>query len=702
MLGKGKERAKGLDATTRSTRQMKLDSKETLQEEHTRPTTRSEAVNHNELVNFIYSVADLIRDTFKRGKYQDVILPFTVLRRLDCVLAPTKEKVLKTHQQLKRKLENVAPQLQKISGHAFYNTSPYDFDRLLADPPNLANNLRNYINGFSENMREVVDRFDFDNTISKLDEAGLLFLVMERFKNIDLHPARISNLNMGYVFEELIRRFNEALNENPGEHFTPREVISLMVNLLLAQDREVLCKNHIVRTVYDPCCGTGGMLTIAKERILEINPNADVHLFGQEVNPETYAVCKSDLYMKSSDGRDAENIAYGSTLSQNKHPNRYFDYLLANPPYGKDWNRDREEVIKEYEQGESGRYHAGVPRINDGQLLFLQDMLSRMKIPSKGGSRVAIVTNGSPLFNGDAESGESEIRRWIIENDWLEAIIALPEQIFYNTGITTFIWVLTNKKDEKRKDRIQLINAAEFWIPLRRNLGDKNREISSEQIKKITKMFLAFLDDENSKIFRSADFGYRKIRVERPLRLSFRVSAEGIARLSKDRRFKTLEVNDRNRIIALLGLVDNRRIDDRNKFEELLSSAEELAGIRLEAPIRKAIIESLSESDKNAEICLDKKGDPEPDPRLRDYEYVPLNEDVFEYFAREVKPDAPDSWIDDSFNDSKDGKPGKVGYEVNFNRHFYAYEPPRQLTEVESDIKALEQEIASILTPVGK
>src|SRR5947209_7300479 len=494
--------------------------------------------NFSEKVNFIWSVADLIRDTFKRSKYQDVILPLTVLRRIDCVLQPTKEHVLEVNARLKGKLANLAPQLSKASGYAFYNTSLYDFERLLSDAPHLAANLKAYINGFSDNMREVLEKFDFNNTISKLDEAGLLFLVLEKFKNIDLHPDVVANLEMGYIFEELIRKFNEALDENPGEHFTPREVIRLMVNLLLAQDKEALSRNHIVRTIYDPCCGSGGMLTIAKERILEINPKAEVYLLGQEVNPETWAVSKSDMLMTSPDGRDADNIAFDSTLSRDKHANQRFDYLLANPPYGKDWKRDQEAVEAEAERGYAGRFGAGLPRISDGQLLFLQHMLGRVKDSKDGGSRVAIIMNGSPLFTGDAASGESEIRRWILENDWLEALVAMPEQLFYNTGITTYVWVLTNRKERKRKGRVQLINASSFWVPMRRSLGNKRREISTEQISQITDLFMAFKEGEYCKIFDMTDFGYRKITVERPLGLNFQASSERIARLKNETAFQ--------------------------------------------------------------------------------------------------------------------------------------------------------------------
>ncbi len=473
--------------------------------------------------NFIWGTADLIRDTFKRGKYQDVILPFTVLRRIDSVLVPTKEKVIETYIKFKGKLDNLDAPLRKASGYAFYNTSPFTFEKLLDDAPNLSANLRSYIISFSPNMVEVLEKFDFYNTITTLDEYNLLFLVMERFKNIDLHPEKVSNLEMGYIFEDLIRRFNEALNENPGEHYTPREVIRLMVNLLLSRDEEALSHNHIVRTVYDPCCGSGGMLTIAQERILEINSNATVYLFGQEVNPETYAVSKADMYLKSADGRDAENIRLGSTLSHDQHQGKTFDYMLTNPPYGKDWKMDETAVKKEAQRGAHGRFAAGTPSISDGQLLFLQHMLSKM-IPlenGKGGSRIAIVLNGSPLFTGDAGQGETNIRRWILENDWLEAIIALLEQIFYNTSIATYVWVLSNHK-ERRKGKVQLINATELYLNMRKSLGQKRREVSDDHISQITDLYNAFEESEIVKIFDTTDFGYRKIVVERPLRLNFR------------------------------------------------------------------------------------------------------------------------------------------------------------------------------------
>jgi type I restriction enzyme M protein len=443
-------------------------------------------MNHSEIVSFLWGVADLIRDTFKRGKYQDVILPLTVLRRLDCVLAPNKEKVLKRQSELRGKgLQDLDAQLRKIAGFAFYNTSRYDFSKLLADAPHLAANLRNYIAGFSPNMREVLEKFDFDNTISKLDEAGLLFQVLERFKNVDLHPGKIDNPTMGMIFEELIRKFNEALNENPGEHFTPRDVVHLMVDVMVAGDEDRIRRKGVVGTVYDPCCGSGGMLMITKEHVTvglrkngsllrpPINKDAEIHLFGQEVNPETWAVSKSDLFIKDPTGRDADNIAFGSTLSHDRHAHRHFDYLIANPPYGKDWKRDEDAVRAEHERGTAGRFASGLPRISDGQLLFLLHMLAHMKDKNEGGSRVAIIMNGSPLFTGDAGSGESEIRRFILENDLLEGLIALPEQLFYNTGIATYVWVLTNRKAPRRKGLVQLVDASSpaFWTPMRKSSG---------------------------------------------------------------------------------------------------------------------------------------------------------------------------------------------------------------------------------------
>ena len=633
-------------------------------------------------------------------------------------------------------------QLCRSSGFAFYNTSRYDFERLLADAPNAAANLRNYIAGFSQNMREVLERFDFDNTISKLDEAGLLFQVLERFGNVDLHPDLIDNAAMGTIFEELIRRFNEALNENPGEHFTPRDVVHLMVGLMLAGDENNIGGSGVVRTVYDPCCGSGGMLTIAKERINvghldngillagPVSPDAEIHLFGQEVNPETWAVSKSDLYMKDPTGRDADNIVFGTTLSNDRHAARTFDYLIANPPYGKDWKRDENAVRAEHNRGAGGRFGPGLPRISDGQLLFLLHMLARAKDPGEGGSRIAIIMNGSTLFTGDAASGESEIRRCIFENDLLEALIALPEQLFYNTGIATYVWLLTNRKTPDRRGKVQLIDASEFWTPMPRSLGDKRRQIPPEKARDILKILGDYRDGETRRIFKdgreeesvvshifpTAHFGFRKITVERPLRLNFQAAPERIKRLEDERGFQNLAKSRKRGYAATQEEAQGRRmqeslrqmlndlpetvVKDRKDFEDILDDASKRAEIKLSAPVRKAILNALAERDETAAICVDKDGKPEPDPELRDTERVPLAEDVNAFFEREVRPHVPDAWIDESRRDAKDGEVGIVGCEINFNRYFYRYSPPRPLEDIESDIQDIEADIVRMLSEV--
>ena len=702
-------------------------------------------MNHSEITSFIWGVADLIRDTFKRGKYQDVILPLTVLRRLDCVLAPTKGKVLAVQAQYRGRIENLEPQLRRASGFAFYNTSRYDFDKLLADAPHIAQNLRNWIAGFSPNMREVLEKFDFDNTIAKLDEAGLLFQVVQRFGDpkVNLHPDLVDNFTMGTVFEELIRKFNEALNENPGEHFTPRDVVHLMVDLLLAGDEQRLRTEGVVLSVYDPCCGSGGMLTIAKEHInvgerregelcgSAVNPEADIHLFGQEVNPETFGICKSDLFMKSEDGRDADNVLFGTTLSNDRHATATFDYMIANPPYGKDWKRDQDAVRAEHDRGDAGRFGAGLPRISDGQLLFLLHMLAHSKERAQDGSRVAIIMNGSPLFTGDAGSGESEIRRWILENDLLEALIALPEQLFYNTGIATYVWVLTNRKRPERRGKVQLIDATSFWVPLRKSLGAKRREVPVERKEEILQLLAEFeggatrkvvQDGEErevvvSRIYPTKHFGFRKITVERPLKLDFQASPERIARLEDERAFVNLAVSRKKgeakakdeeagreqqaEIRALLQNLPDKLLLDRAVFEAELSQATQEAKLKLAAPIKKAIFSALSERNDEAEVCRDREGRPEPDPELRDTESVPLLEDVESFFEREVKPHVPDAWIDTKRRDARDGQVGIVGYEINFNRYFYEYRPPRPLEEIQADIRAIEKEIVAIARGSG-
>ena len=709
-------------------------------------------MNHSEIVSFIWGVADLIRDSFKRGKYQDVILPLTVLRRLDCVLAATKPGVLKRQAELtERGLQDLQGQLREASGFYFFNTSKYDFDKLLGDAPQLGANLRNYIAGFSQNMREVLEKFDFDNTISKLDEAGLLFQVMERFRSVDLHPDKIDNPTMGTIFEELIRKFNESLDENPGEHFTPRDVVHLMVDLMLAGDQQRISGAGVVRTIYDPCGGSGGMLRIAKEHIRQgvrkngeqiqpsINASADIHLFGQEVNPETWAVSKSDFFIKDPTGRDADNIVFGSTLSNDRHASETFDYLIANPPYGKDWKRDQKAVRREHELGDAGRFGPGLPRISDGQTLFLLHMLARARPPDQGGARIAIIMNGSPLFTGDAGSGESEIRRFIMENDLLEALIALPEQLFYNTGIATYVWLLTNRKSPERKGKVQLIDATAFWTPMRRSLGDKRREIPSRKAQDILSLVANCQDGETralgqdgdiedaivSRVFPTTRFGFRKISVERPLRLNFQANEERIARLDEQRTFQNLakskkrgeaaaaeEAEGRAKqqaIRTMLKLLPETLYTDRKEFLAELTATAVKAGLKLTSPVRKAILSALSEPDETASICRAKDGRPEPDPQLRDTERVPLAEgndpaddegvsaSVRAYFEREVQPHVPDAWIDTSKRDHKDGLVGHIGYEINFNRYFYRYTPPRPLAEIETDIQSVESDIRKML-----
>lgn len=483
--------------------------------------------NTKESANFIWSIADLLRGDYKQSDYGKIILPLTVLRRLDCVLENTKEDVLKKYEQTKTlNIQNLDPILNKIAGYNFHNKSSYDFEKLIADPNNIASNLRNYINGFSEDAREIIEQFEFDNQITKLEDSNLLFMVLKRFQEVDLHPEKISSIEMGYMFEELIRKFSEISNETAGEHFTPREVIRLMVNLLFMNDREILTQKGIVKTIFDCCAGTGGMLSVAEEYLHELNPDARLEVFGQELNPESYAICKSDMLIK---GQNPSNVARGNSLKRkdglklkgDQFVNHKFDYLITNPPFGVKWKKVEKEVKEEHsELGHGGRYGAGLPSVSDGSFLFLMNLISKMKSPDDGGSRLAIVFNGSPLFSGSPSSkkNESSIRQWIIENDLLESVIALPNQLFYNTGISTYVWMLCNHKSKERKGKVQLINGVDFFKKMSKSLGDKRNELSEEHIKEITAMYGNFSESEHCKIFDNTDFGYSKVTVERPLR----------------------------------------------------------------------------------------------------------------------------------------------------------------------------------------
>lgn len=701
---------------------------------------------HTQLASFIWSICNLLRGPYKRNEYRKVILPLTVLRRFECLLEPTRQAVLEEFQSLKTKPEGIQrARLQQVSGHRFYSLSRMrlalpgeKIHSLLDDPNNLAPNLNSYINGFSSNVRDIMERFRFGEQIAHMAEKNILFEVAKAFAGIDLSPQRVDQMQMGYVFEELIRIGAEQSNEEAGEHFTPREVIKLMVNLLLAPEGD-LAKSDVVKTIYDPACGTGGMLSVAEEYIRHLNRDARPHLYGQDWNDEAWAVCKSDMLIK---GEDADNVILGDTFTadgfeRNADGNKWtFDYMLANPPFGVEWRQQQKYINQEADTlGFSGRFGAGTPRINDGALLFLQHMISKMRPAEKGGSRIGIVFNGSPLFTGDAGSGESEIRRWIIENDWLEAIVALPEQLFYNTGIATYIWVITNRKVKKRRGRVQLIDARNFWVPMEKSLGNKRRRIGDPQdkakdpdhIAEITRIYESFQDGETrtflldgrekelvvSKLFDNDDFGYHKIAVERPLRLNFQATEERIARLEEQTAFKNLAASNkknetvrqqeieagrtrqqaiRDLLTAFAGEHGETMCKDRKQFLLSLREAERARGVKLSTPELKAVLAALGERDETAEICKDKKGDPEPDTELRDTETVPLKEGIEEYFQREVLPHVPDAWIDH-------GKT-RVGFEIPLNRHFYRYEPPRELAEIEAEIKNLEGEILELLREV--
>jgi len=667
----------------------------------------------SEITSFLWSVADLLRGDYKQADYGKVILPLTVLRRLDCVLEKSKAKVLAKHAELKSAKHpegTIEKMLLRASGTTFYNTSKLDFERLKGDPNNIAANLTSYIKGFSPNARDVIDQFKFSDQVAKLDESDLLYQVVSRFADVDLHPDKIPNHVMGSVFEELIRKFAEASNETAGEHFTPREVIRLMVDLLFIEDEETLTKKGIVRTLFDPAAGTGGMLSVAEEYLRELNADAELKVYGQELNSESYAICKSDMMIK---GQDPEHIVRGNSFSEDGHVGKKFDYMLSNPPFGVEWKKVQKEIEDEHQaMGFDGRFGPGLPRINDGSLLFLMHMISKMKpVDSKGegGSRLAIVFNGSPLFTGDAGSGESEIRKWVIENDWLEAIVALPDQLFYNTGISTYLWIVTNRKPKARKGTVQLVNGVELFQKMRKSLGNKRNELGKAHIETLTKTYGEFLTSDIAKVFDNEDFGFRRITVERPLRLNFQASPERIERLREESGFEALAKSKKKgtpgereieqgrelqeEVLSALRTLSGKQVTkNRDAFEKTLRTAFQTAKLDVPTPVFKSVVSALSERDETAEICTDSKGRPEPDAELRDNENVPLKEDVQTYFKREVVPHVPDAWIDESKT--------KIGYEIPFTRHFYKYKALRPLAEIEGGIRALEAEIQGMLGEV--
>lgn len=717
---------------------------------------------HNQIVSFIWSIADdVLRDVFVRGKYRDIILPFTVLRRLDALLVPTKEKVLEANDFLIKQNIDDKKALENQSGYPFWNISKFTFETLMNDADNIDTNLEAYLDGYSPNVQEIISKFKLRNQLETMKEAGVTYLLIEKLcnKEINLSPVEtknskgetlppLTNLGMGYVFEELIRKFNEENNEEAGEHFTPREIIKLMTHILFTPVKDKIKKGTYL--IYDPACGSGGMLTEAEHFAMEVTNNkADFMLYGQEVNPETYAICTSDMLIK---GEKSENIAYGSTLSKDGFPHLHFDFMLSNPPYGKTWKIDEDAIVED--RGKKGsqnikddRFQIGLPSISDGQLLFLMNMVSKMKHNTELGSRIATVHNGSALFTGDAGGGESEIRKYIIENDWLECIIALPKNIFYNTGIPTYIWIVSNKKDPKRKGKVQLINAMELYEKLRKNLGQKNCEMKPHHIETITNLYMDFVESDISKIYPNEYFGYNKITVERPLRLSAKFTPEAIATLRFDKsiaeemewaythfgddlytdikkykekfeahlnknevklkpadKAKLLSTEHWNKQLELMQAAQkiadklgDKQFDDYNTFLPLLTKAIKELKLDIDAKGLKSITDAITWKNEDAERVIKKTEKDgtityEADSDLRDTENVPLDQDIYEYFEREVLQHIPDAWIDES-------KTVK-GYEISFTRYFYNYVPPRSIEEITAEIFALEKETEGILNEI--
>ena len=661
--------------------------------------------NHQDHTNLIWQIADLLRGPYRPPQYERVMLPMIVLRRFDCVLAPTKAKVLAEYEKRKDgKLNDEALDkfLNRAAGQRFHNHSSLDFEKLKGDPDNIEKHLVSYIKGFSANVRKIFDFFDFEKEIETMSEANILYLVVSKFCEVDLHPNTVSNGEMGMIFENLIHRFNELANETAGDHFTPREVIRLMVNILFIQDDKLLATRGTVRRLLDPACGTGGMLAESQNYLHEHHPDALLYVYGQDYNKRAFATAASDMLMKEVDhnGGDDKNILFGDIFTDDKFAGETFDYFLANPPFGVDWKKQQKVIKDEHEKRKfEGRFGAGFPRVNDGSLLFLQHMVSKFEPVEpdnhKYGSRLAIVFSGSPLFTGGAGSGESEIRKWIIEKDWLEAIVALPEQMFYNTGIGTYVWIVTNHKEECRKGKIQLLDAREYYIPMRRSQGNKRRKIGEgkeegepDQIAEIVKFYGSFEDDDISKVFYNEDFGSTRVTVERPLRLRYQMAVEDKARF----------------LDACPHLLDDVQIIDKelgrelqfdwnalwSRIEVLLHNRKS----RWKAPEKKLFRNVFTQKDPKAEPVLkrDVKEVYEPDTDLRDFENIPLKEDIEGYFKREVLPHVPDAWMDRN----KD----KVGYDINFNRHFYSYTPLRDLEEIDADLKKAEEEITRLLSEV--
>lgn len=670
-------------------------------------------------VSLIWNIAELLRGDYKEHEYGDVVLPFTVLTRLDSVLVDTKQAVLDIKAtSVPSKVKEL--QYAKATGYPFWNTSNFTLKTLLDDPDNLEQNLSYYVQAFAPAAREVMEAYNFYNVIERLDKAGLLYQVLTEFTStkVNLHPDVVSNDQMGYIFEELIRRFSELSNETAGEHFTPREVITLMVNILFNPDEDIdrICAQGAMVSLYDPGVGTGGMLSIAAQHVTGLNSTARLEVFGQELNPQTYAVAKSDIMIK---GERQERIYQGNSLTNDQTAGKRFDYMLCNPPFGVNWKKYADPILDEAKRkGWQGRFGAGTPRVSDGSFLFLQHMISKMqsydpKDPVNApGTRIAIVFNGSPLFTGGAGQGESEIRRWILENDWLEAIIALPDQMFYNTGILTYIWVLSNRKERKRRNKVQLIDATSYFQRMRKPLGEKRKELTPDNISDITKIYGAFTETEQSKIFDTEDFGYHEITVESPLRLSFQTTAEALERLQQAKVFTDLATSKKKTeparseqiqegqrlqraILDTLAKLDPEKIYlNRDDFTDLLREGIKAQGEKISIAALRKIVAELGIKNPDADMCRDAKANLEADPDLRDTEQVPFREDIEVYFQREVIPYAPDAWIDRDKT--------KIGYEIPFTRYFYTYEelgnPVETLAEIQSLSASIQADIAKLFS----
>ncbi|OGV72735.1 MAG: DNA methyltransferase [Lentisphaerae bacterium RIFOXYB12_FULL_65_16] len=677
--------------------------------------------DHHDLANLIWQIADLLRGPYRPPQYERVMLPMTVLRRFDCVLAPTKEKVLAelTRRQGGKLNDDALDKLlNRAAGQRFHNHSPLTFEKLKGDPDHIDKHLVSYINGFSGNVRRIFEYFEFTNEVEKMREANLLYLVVSKFCDVDLHPNAVPNEQMGLLFENLIRRFNELANETAGDHFTPREVIRLMVSILFNNDDELLATPGTVRKLLDPACGTGGMLAESQNYLREHHAAARLYVYGQDYNKRAFATAAADMLMKQVDHNGGgDNIRFGDSFTEDQFAGETYDYLLANPPFGVDWKKQQKEIEQEHDKsGFAGRFGAGLPRVNDGALLFLQHMISKFEpvrpAEHKHGSRLAIVFSGSPLFTGGAGSGESDIRKWIIENDWLEAIIALPEQMFYNTGIGTYVWIVTNRKAKDRKGKIQLVDARERYVPMRRSLGDKRRKIGEgqdgepDQIAEIVREYGKCAESATSKVFDNTDFGYARVTVERPLRLCYRMTVEDKARFldacphllddiqAIDQTLGREPQRDWNAVWErILDLLHQRRsgwkkAEDklfRNVFTQKDPSA---------PPVEASSTGGRPAGPERRRGGASRAVTFEPDPDLRDFENVPLSDDVDAYFEREVRPHVPDAWMDRA----KD----KVGYEINFNRHFYRYTPPRPLEAIDADLKQAEEDILRLLREVTR